>query len=58
MESNEIEKFVRNTLDEIGFHDEPNFEEIRAMTKHIDENNDGKISKEELFNFMKKLAGL
>ena len=58
LESKEIERFVRRALASVGYHDEPNFEEIQTTMSMIDENRDGKISKEELFEFVKKLAGL
>lgn len=41
----------------MGYHDEPNFEAIREMVGMIDENSDGKISKGELFDFVKQLVG-
>lgn len=55
LEGNEIGCLINDAFKSLGRNREAKNEEVSKFLKVIDENGDGKVSKDELFDILKKL---
>lgn len=53
----ELRELVKDVFRELNIPREPSEEDYRIVLAKMDKNNDGKISKEELFSTMKEFLG-